>query len=258
MDGWQERFAAAVSATAVGHVAVGVGRPVGAGWVALPDAAAAAQAWHVELTDRVGDRLAAASYLAGWIAEVPALLVAVPVIFGGPIPTVSAGDLHVARHAGGWFDRLAIAPGAVTDPVDPLPAVAAVLHELSAPLVATLADRLPVGAPAIWGSVADSLATRALDVARATGRDPERAWTDAMVVLDEVERRTATRVIRPQPLLVPWAGGTARCCTRGTCCRYHRTVEAPDPHGEGYCLTCPLRATESTVERLGAYLTASA
>jgi hypothetical protein len=254
----EERFAAVVSALPAAPGVVEVGLPTDPAWVAVPEAVSLVEVWHAELTDRVGDRLAAASYLAGWIAEVPARLVGVPVVLGAPVPEVEADDLHARRHPDGWFDGLAVHPWTLTDPVDPLDALADGLHELTGPLVAELAARLPVGVVAIWGAVADSLAVHTLHAARAMGRDADRAWDDTSRVLDGVERRLGARLVRPRPLLVPCDGGTARWCTRGTCCRYHRTCLAPDVRGEGYCSTCPLRDESSAVERIAAYLETTA
>jgi hypothetical protein len=247
-----------VASLAAAPVELRVGVPTDAAWYALPEAVAAAEAWHVELAARVGDHLAAASYLAAWLAEVPTVLVAIPVLFGAPLVEVQLDDLHVRRHPDGWLDGLAVDPWSYRDPAAPLEAAAELLHDLTAPVVDGLVDRLPIGATAAWGAVADAVAGRALHLARASGRDTDVTWRASERLLDGLQLRLGGRLVRPEPLLVPWAGGTIRDVTRGTCCRYHRTCVAPDPRGDGYCATCPLRAEDSRRERVAAHLEVTA
>jgi hypothetical protein len=242
----------------VAPVELQVGAPTDAAWYALPEAVAAADAWHVDLAARVGDHLAAASYLAAWLAEVPTVLVAIPALFGAPLVEVELDDLHVRRHPDGWFDGLAVDPWSYRDPAAPLDAAAELLQRLTAPVVDGLVARLPIGRAAVWGAVADAVAGRALRLAHASGRDPEVTWRAAERLLDGLQLRLGGRLVRPEPLLVPWAGGTIRDVTRGTCCRYHRTCLAPDPRGEGFCATCPLRAEDSRRERVAAHLEVTA
>jgi hypothetical protein len=253
-----DRFTATVASLASDVVEIKVGLPTDAEWLSLPEAVDAAPAWHAELTTRVGDRRAAAAYLVGWIAEVPALLTGVPVVLGAPVVEVEVDDLHVRRHTDGWFDGLAIDPWSAHEPVRPLDAAAEMVHRLTAPIVETLTAELPVGASAAWGSVADSLAGHALHLARASGRDLDDVWVAAQRLLDGLESRLAIQLVRPRPLLVPWTGGIARHQTRGTCCLHHRTCADPDPRGDGYCATCPLRDEASRIERIAAYLDATA
>jgi hypothetical protein len=253
-----DRFAATVASLAPDVTELHVGLPTDPEWIALPEAVAAASTWHADLSARVGDDRAAAAYLTGWIAEVPALLAGVPVVLGAPVVELEIDDLHVRRHVDGWFDGLAIDPWSAHEPPAPLAAAADVVHRLTAPVIASLIAELPVGAAAAWGHVADSLSGHALHLARASGRDPDAAWDGAQRLLDGLQDRLGFRLVRPRPLLVPWSGGTARHQTRGTCCLHHRTCRDPDPRGEGYCATCPLRDETSRVERLAACLDATA
>jgi hypothetical protein len=231
-----------------------VGLPTDPTWMALPELLAEVPAWHGDLTARVGDRRTAAAYLAVWIAEVPALLLGLPVVFGGPSIDLEAEDLHVRRHADGWFDGLALDPWSVAGAGDRVGATGVTIRRLTTPLVDALADALPVGRAAIWGGVADGLCGRALHVARELRVDAEQVWAASSGILDVLGERLVPPLVRPQPLDVPWSGGLARYLTRGTCCLHHRTCDDPDPRGEGYCATCPLRPAESRVERLAAHL----
>jgi len=231
-----------------------LGAPADGDWQTLSQAMATAPAWHGELAARVGDRRAAAAYLAGWLVEVPVLLVGLPVVAGAPVPRVTPHDLYVRRHADGWLDGLAIAPRAVDDRGDLLAVAAEHVHDLTAPVVAVLTEVLPVGPAAAWGAVADGLAAQALHLDRVRGADTDRTWTRLERLLDGLQARLPRRLVRPRPLLVSWSGGTARYPVRGTCCLYHRTCEAPDRDGEGYCATCPLRTPESQRRRLREHL----
>ncbi|MFA9432155.1 (2Fe-2S)-binding protein [Egicoccus sp. AB-alg2] len=241
---------------ASGYVELRVGTPPG--WQPLTAAVVAAPAWLDELTVRIGERRAAAAALAAWLAQVPALLVGLPALAGAPPPVPPLVDLTVRRHADGWFDGLAIAPRNVVDVEDGLEAAAATIHELTAPVVAALSRSLPVGASAIWGAVADGLAGQALYLDRERGADTDRTWSRTQRLLDGLERRLARRLVRPRLLLVPWTGGVAHHVVRGSCCLYYRACDAPDPRGEGYCATCPLRDPDSRLRRLRDHLEAEA
>jgi hypothetical protein len=239
---------------AASEVAVQVGLPTDPSWLALPETLEAVPRWHVERTVGVGDRRAAALSLGGGIVEVPTRSVAVPVLFGAPVPGLEIDDLHVRPHPEGWFEALAVYPlGIERVHGDPLVAAAAAVHRLTAPLVAVLTNQLPVGRQALWGGVADALGRYTLHLAHATGVDPAAAWDRAMALLDALEPRLDVPLVRPTPLLVPWSGGLRRHQTRGTCCLHHRTCDAPID-GDGSCTTCPLRSPESRVERLAAWL----
>jgi hypothetical protein len=239
------------------HVDLVVGRPVGVGWVQLPAALEAASRWHEDLTVTEGDRRAAASYLASWVAEVPALTLGVPHLFGASVPVVQAAALRVRRHADGWFDGLAVdvapARGLATTPAE----VAGLLHTLTEPLVSSLAATLPVGATAVWGSIADALGGAAVHRAHDLGTDPDEAWAAAMTLLDALEEHLDVHLVRPEPLVVRWSGGRRRFQTRGTCCLYHRTCAEPID-GDGSCTTCPLRSPATRTERLVRWLESQA
>jgi ferric iron reductase protein FhuF len=239
------------------HVGLVVGRPVGVGWVPFPSALEAASRWHEDLTVAEGDRRAAASYLATWIAEVPALTLGVPYLFGASIPVVEAGDLFVRRHADGWFDGLAVDVARASHLATTPGEVARLLHTLTEPLVSSLAATLPVGATAIWGSIADALAGTAVHRAYDLGVDADETWAATMALLDALEEHLDVHLVRPEPLFVRWSGGRRRFQTRGTCCLYHRTCAEPID-GDGSCTTCPLRSPATRTERLVRWLESQA
>jgi hypothetical protein len=243
---------------ALEDVTVAVELPTDPSWLALPETLELASCWHVELSARVGDGRAAAMWVAGWIVEVPALLVAVPVVFGAPVPDLETEDLHVRRHPDGWFGEMAVDPmGVEPDTGDRLAAAGAMVHRLSAPLVEQLCARLPVGPVSVWGTLADSLGSYVLDLAYSLGEDPATAWERAIRLLHALDRCIDVRLRQPSPLLVAWTGGVHRHQTRGTCCLYHRTCASPVDE-DGSCTTCPLRSHDSRIERLVAWLERSA
>lgn len=233
-----------------------VGAPVGGDWWSLDDAVDAVEGWFPDVVARAGDHRAGAAYLATWVARVPVLLIGLPAVLAGVAPVATSDRLWVHRHAGGWFDRHAIDPDRLVDGVDDDVATAtgAQVASLTAPLVDHVVDVLPVGAPMVWGAVVDSLGTYALLLARALGHDQGAAWRRCDAVVDAVEECVPALRHRPAPLPVIWSGGSTLFTVRGTCCLYHRTCADPDPDGEGYCSTCPLRTEGSRTRLLRAHL----
>jgi hypothetical protein len=236
-----------------------IGTSVGPAWRALNEAAAEAPAWHAELALREGDRRAAASFVAGWVASAPALVVGLPVLIADVVPVLRVDDIRVHRHPRGYLDHYAITPSRVRvgtgGDVD-LDVAAAEIVRLTAPLVDGLCRQLPVGPAAVWGGVADELAGHALSFARETAADETAAWARAECLLAHLEARTPARA-RPRLFPLSWSGGRTHFSVRGTCCLYYRTC-APPRGEDDYCSTCPLRSDDSRTERLVTYLESTA
>ncbi|MEX0659229.1 MAG: (2Fe-2S)-binding protein [Egibacteraceae bacterium] len=254
-----------------GDLTYRVGPPLEPGWCRLTDLvdATAVAAWHRELTASHGDRRAAAAFLGGWVADAAVDVWALPVWADRRLPLVAPHAILVRRHAKGWIDAVGVdgAPAVAVLADDPAAGqtgtvVASTYHVLVEglserlatlePLLRVLASVLPVGLPALWGGLADSLANRALWLARRLLRDRQAAWQDAARLID---RLAADRPPpRPRPFPVHCAQAGELFAVRGTCCLHYRTVADPDRDGDGYCTTCPLRTDASRRQRLRAYL----
>lgn len=253
------------------HLAYRVGVPEEHDWHWLRDLDTELLAdWHAQLTTREGDRRAAAAYLGGWVAAAVVEAYLLPMLAEARLPLVGIDGVAVHRHADGWFDAVALPDGPV-----------GVLREDSAaggPGVEVRADRdalldataerlagvgplfdavsavMPVGLPALWGGLADSVGGRSLWLARLLDRDRGGAWADAQALTDRVAAGQPRLRQRPTPFPVTFRGGDEWFQVRSTCCLYYRTVESPDPDGDGYCGTCPLRTDASRTRRLRVHL----
>lgn len=243
-----------------GHAEVVAGAPAGAGWWSLQDATEEVGAWAPALVARVGDRRAAGSYLATWLAEVPVLVLGVSAVLGEVGIVATPDRLWVHRHADGWFDRHAVDPDeVVTGPVDEVLALAGRgVAELTAPVVDVVCDALPVGRTAVWGAVADALHARALHLARQRGHDELETWRRCEVLVDALRLAAPRLRVRPRLFPVPWSGGTAHYPVRGTCCLYYRTCADDVDADLRTCSTCPLRSDDSRSRRLRHHLEATA
>lgn len=236
-----------------------LGPPAGSDWWTLAEATVRVDAWFPSLVEQEGDRRAAASYLSTWLAEAPVLVVGLCAVLGEVAPRVTADGLWLHRHPDGWFDRHAIDPVEVhTGSVDDvLAAAGSHVAELTAPIVDLVCASLPVGPVAVWGTVADAISGYALSIAREHGLDELETWRRCAVLVDAIAVHAPRLRHRPRPFPVTWSGGTALFQVRGTCCLHHRTCESPDPDGDGYCATCPLRTDESRTRRLRRHLETS-
>lgn len=172
------------------HLTYVVDRPVEPGWLRLADLTCGQTlvAWHAELSARHGDRRAAATYLGIWLADAAVNVWALPLWAEGRLPLTGPQGVLVRRHAEGWLDAVGV-DGATAVAVlsddraagQPDTRVASARHVLAEglaqrlgsvePLFQALADTLPVGLPTLWGGLADSLAGRALWLARLLHRD---------------------------------------------------------------------------------------
>lgn len=92
-------------------------------------------------------------------------------------------------------------------------------------------------------------------VARRLGLDELETWRRCeLLLVDAIHAGAPGLRHRPHLLPVPLSGGTAHYQVRGTCCLSYRTFDQPDPNGDGYCATCPLRTDDSRTRRLRAHL----
>lgn len=236
-----------------------VGAPVGPRWTSLAEAVAEAPAWHAELTRREGDRRAAASFVANWVASAPALVVGLPALIAGVVPVLRPEEIRVRRHPRGYLDGYAITPSAVrpaSTGTGGLDAAATRIAHATAPLVDRLCDVLPVGPAAVWGGVADELAGHALAFARGTAADETAAWTQVECLLVHLGANAPVGA-RPRLFPVSWSRGLTHFPVRGTCCLFYRTC-APPAGQDDYCTTCPLRSDRSRTDRLVAHLESTA
>lgn len=252
-----------------------VGVPDGDGWEVLGDVLAdpaRLDRWLATVQSELAEAHAdvAAAYLASFVGFVVAGSVAGAVHRerrGWPID-LDATFVH--RTAEGWFDGLALARPAVwVLPDDPAAAdrdaevLADVeaLHEAVArevvaaltPLFEAVRRRASYGVRGMWGLLADEVAGGAVWQANRRGADTREAWAEANLFLDAIARRAPLKV-RPRFIAVNWSRGVTYVTSRGTCCLFYKTQLDPDPCGEGYCGTCPLREPDSLLEALREYL----
>lgn len=229
------------------------GEPSGDRWIRVEDIVAGpalVERWLEDLLRRSaqGHRDVAASYLAAWLAGAVAEPVAAALQLHQCAWPVTAENLALRRHPDGWFDGLAVLGTEVRvvaddDDVAPLrELVAAELAALLAPTFDVVHAWAPYGRPGMWGSLADRIASDALQRARDGDRDGEASWHEAGRLIDALQARVPQLRVRPVLCDVPWSGGTAHLAVRGTCCLYYKVSGEPrDPHGASYCTSCPLR-----------------
>lgn len=226
--------------------------------------------WHDQLTARTGDRRVAASFLGDWVASAAAMVWVLPVLAEARLPVAGPAGVAVRRHRGGWLDGVAVTGHRVAVlPDDPAAGmydvvvvadrqglIDALVGQLlsMAGIFTAVHTAVPVGLPALWGDLADAVGTQALWLARLLGRDPLRTWALAAETIDRVAARQPLLRQRPRIVNVTCQGGEEPMLVRGTCCLHYRTVKLPDPDGDGYCETCPLRTQASRAGRLCARL----
>lgn len=257
------------------------GEPAGEGWFGLDELQSDPGRLHRWLDDLVageaqGRREVAGSYLTAWLGGIVAGPVAAAVLTERRAWPMESGALSIHRDNGGWFDGLAVRrPSLLVLPDDPAAGAAdvcvvedvAALHERVAaglvgvlrPLFALLRGPARVGAPAMWGGVADAIAATALAQARHRSHDGAAAWHEADRLIDAVQRAAPAVRARPTVERVKWSGGLAHFAVRGTCCLYFKISGcARDPRGESYCTSCPFRDAADRRQRWAAWLEAQA
>lgn len=270
---------AALAATGVAlgdvaeHLGFSVGAPSGEGWVGLDDVVGSGLLdWlAADLVATEGRRDVAGSYLGGHLAGPVVSRTVAAIALHQRCPDPHPAGVAVHLHADGWFDQVAfrrptvaVLPGdpAAGQPgtlvvADPAALRAWWAERTSAavgPLLESVRHRLPYGRRGLWGAVADAVAGTMLTVARATGRPGGQAWGEASALLDAMAAWAPVPLTRPTPFRVSRSGSDAWFTTKGTCCLYYRTVNAPDPCGEGYCSTCPLADPAHRRCKLAAWL----
>jgi hypothetical protein len=222
-----------------------------------------------------GHRDVAGSYLASWLTGPIVHLLAAAWLDGGRVVHLDVDELAMRFHEEGWVDGVAIAGARLTvdgtDPVAVLDGVDVVedldrrrrlvvdqIRSVAGPIFTAVRDRVPYGRSGMWGSLADGVAVGILhsEQRRPGGGDPAGAWAAVDALLDELAQQTLALRARPRRQLIAWSGGTWHQTVRGTCCLYYKTSPDPDPCGDGYCSSCPLRPDESRAERITGWLEA--
>ena len=253
-----------------GNLAYRLGVPSARGWLslaALDDSLLAC--WYRQTLSLRGDHRAAANEVGSWLAYLAVAAWAMPVLAVYRLPlhhlehiAVHFGDQHPDAIAY-THPQVGVLPG---DPyidhlhAHPLESWEEMADQLVIRLeqVRPLFDRLRnvvrIGRPALWGQLADSIGGTALWMARELGKDQSAIWSLAETVIDGLAG--ANPDVRNRPRLFPVTYSRQRLLfqVKGTCCLYYRSQVTPDPGGEGYCITCPLRTDESRHRLLLAYL----
>jgi hypothetical protein len=129
---------------------------------------------------------------------------------------------------------------------------------------AAVRARAPFGLAGIWGTLVDCLANVALEWARDTDGDPDRAWVTSSSVIDALARRPEPHLpTRPRRHDVACPTGSGVFAIGGTCCLMYKTHQPapgePDgPHDRiaaAACKSCPLRSDEDRHARFVRFLT---
>ena len=251
------------------------GRPSGDRWVRLDDALrddGILRRWldatrtGAEAPDRV-----AMMFLSSWLTSTFVEPLATSLVRSRRGWITDRSAVFVRPTDGGWFDGLAIEDATVLvladdgptdrEGVRVLPSIAAIRDASAASIAPILGVTLaalrrvgPLGAPAFWGSVADSIADAAVSDATSRGADPTVAFAAGASLSDAIGRQVGMGRVRPTLVTVPWSGGVAHEVRRGTCCLWYQTQEAPDPRGEGYCGSCPRRDADDQRQRWARWL----
>lgn len=225
--------------------------------------------------EAAGHRDVAGSFLASWLAGPIAHVLASAWVDGRRVVHPEPDRLALRFHEEGWVAGLAIAaarlsvggndPAAALDGVDVVEdldrrrrLVVDQLRSVARPIFDAVRARAAYGRSGMWGSLADGLAGGTLySEQRRPGRgDPAGAWETIDALVDELGRQTPSLRARPRRQLIAWSGGTWHQSVRGTCCLYYKTTADPDPCGDGYCSSCPLRPDTSRAERIARWLEA--
>jgi hypothetical protein len=221
------------------------------------------------LAERHGARATAGSLLGEAVIRTVILGPVAAMVLDLRCPDPSADNLAVRFDEEGEFARAAVlrptiavlaTDGAARDPdsvvVEDLVAwwaerTAATL----VPLLGAVRARAPFGLPALWGAVADEVASIVLWTGQLAGVRPGRLWVYAGQLVNALAPYAPVRMARPRPFPVPHPAGGKWFRTRGTCCLYYRSELLDGPREERLCGACPLRDDESRHRHLHDYLT---
>jgi hypothetical protein len=251
--------------------------PPGHGWFVLSDVlrnSDLASGWvgHLLSGQASGRRDVAGSYLSASIAGMVAGIPAGAVIAAGRAWPLEPSGIALHLHADGWFDGMALkSPALWVLPDDPdagdadstvFPSAGDLRDRLASEIVRVLnpifaAVRSATGYPArsMWGLLADGIAGMALWRDRSSGTLDPDVWERAVEVIDALQERVRLMKARPTLAEVTSGASCVRFAVKGTCCLYFKTFDGnPDPDGEGYCSSCPLRSDASRHRRWAAWL----
>jgi len=249
-----------------------VGIPEGEGWMRstqLTDVGFAS-AWFQRVAEKIGDRrFAGAAVSRSYVSSV-VLTWGFPVFAEARLPLCSfqgaalrLGDRNRVVAVAVEDERVAVLDG---DPAAGRPGTVilksrdelwdSLVEKLLAvgPLLEVVHQVSGLGWPALWGEVADQIASSALWLAQLYERDRWAAWQDGMNVIDRLAAREPRLKVRPRPFPVRWSGGEELHMVRGTCCLHYRKGKATHSGEELYCVSCPIRSDDWRAERLRAQL----
>jgi hypothetical protein len=248
-----------------------VGVPRQAGWLRFSDLTDAGLllAWHRELTRAERDYRRAAFSMANRITEAATKIWALPVIADGRLPLAAPerAAIHLDGKGEGAGAAIEVQPLMVL-PWDPAAGPGTVTASEREALLDALAERLvgishvlealhaslPIGLPALWSTLADSLGGWTLYLARLKDLDRQVTWRDIQGIISRISPQRPWLRARPRPFSVASPRGEELFQVRATCCLVYRTIANADPDGDGYCETCPLRTEGSRIRRTRAYL----
>lgn len=193
-----------------------------------------------------------------------------PLLVERPLPDVARANLSVRWHeAKPWIARVAVhrprghvlAAGAGHPDAVAVPTVrdlhgqlVSVVVDAVTPWFGAIRARAPFDRRGMWRQVADAVCSTALRTARAVALDHQPAWDEGQAIVDLVAESVPELRARPRLVPVRWRGGDALWHVKGTCCLRYTAFDDPDPCGEGYCVTCPLRPGDVRLERLRRWL----
>lgn len=181
----------------------------------------------------------ATAFLASRFASPIALLAGAPAIGHGVSIVYAPEQLWLRQSPHGWFNGVAVTAPALGDVAGAAPRAVATF----APVVERLRRVGKLGERALWGQLADALATTAGHAHDATG-DAERAAVDAAALLRAADpplwveptfARVAVEVEGQEVVGLAWRRGS--CCLAYRCERYE------------LCTGCPLTPTEEWWEQ---------
>jgi hypothetical protein len=254
-------------------VQFGTGTPTGPDWHTLSSINAAVIGEWLDAFRSGGAQGrtdVAGVWLAGYLASAIASPLAISLHhhgFGWPL---SSGVLAVRRHAGGWFDRVAVSasPSSLSE-AD----LARDLVGVLSPIFALIRSQTRLGWPVLWGTLGDAITAALVDHASSIGASPSSAWDAGLRFVDQLAVHAPQVRARRQLVDVPWSGGSSSPArgdraaipagharisafvVRGVCCLYYRVAPMEERSDEcGKCTHCPLRSPDGRVRRWQAYL----